>query len=143
MKKYVLSVVILLMVLGTVWLLAETITRPEATSSDGLKVSYFVLKGDLTGKGRYSIKFRLTNMTDHDITFHPDYGVFLGARRNSANIDFGHMAKGQTISPGAYINMKATNRFTGLGTYVFWPAYHANGHWGPYKWNAITVNIVE
>jgi len=110
MKKYVLSVVILLMVLGTVWLLAETITRPEATSSDGLKVSYFVLKGDLTGKGRYSMKFRLTNMTDHDITFHPDYGVFLGARRNSANIDFGHMAKGLFFSSQMLVSLKTKRR---------------------------------
>ncbi len=143
MKKYVLSAIFLFMVLGTVWLLAETITRPEATSSDGLKVSYFVLKGDFTPKGKYSIKFRLTNMTDHDITFHPNYGIFVGARWNSANIDFAHRAQGRTISPGGYLNMKAVNQFTRGGTYVFWPAYHANGHWGPYKWNAITVNIAE
>lgn len=143
MKKYVLNVVFFLLVLGTVWLLAETISRPEATSSDGLKVSQFALKGDLIPKGRYNIKFKLTNMTDHDITFHPDYGVFVGARCNGANIDFGHKAKGQTIPPGGYINMKVTNRFARGGTHVFWPAYHTNGHWGPYKWNAITVNIPE
>ena len=143
MKKYVFSVVFLLMVLGAVWLLAETISRPEATSSDGLKVSSFVLKGDLTPKRRYFINFRLTNMTDHNITFHPNYGVFVGARYNDANTDFGHRAKGWTISPGSYVNMKVTNQFTRGGTYVFWPAYHANGHWGPYRWNAITVNIVE
>ena len=143
MKKYFLGFLLLFLAAGTVWLWAETIIRPDATSSDGLKVSRFSLRGDLTLKGKCTIVFQLTNTTDHDITFHPNYGVFVGARLDETNIDFGHRAKGHVLPPGGHVNIKAPHRFDRRGVYVFWPAYHANGHWGPYKWNAITVTIQE
>lgn len=144
MKKRSIKGLACFLVIGALWLWAgETITRPEATSSHGLKVTDFQLSGDLTLKSRYSVIFRLTNVSDHDITFHPQYGVFAGVRCDSQNKDFGHRNKGKTIAPGQYVNFKGMGKFDRPGTWTIWPAYNVNGSWGPFKWNAITVNIPE
>ena len=133
-----------LLVVGALWSRAEeTITRPDATSPEGLMVTRYQLKGDLELKGNFLVVFKLTNTADHDITFHPQYGVFVGARCNDQNKDFGHSHKGRTIVPGGYVNMKARGRFDRPGTWVIWPAYNINGRWGPFKWNAIVVNIPD
>lgn len=127
-----------------IMLLAVKITRPTQVSPDGLEVSRFELSAeDFTLKSRYTVIFGLKNVTDHPITFHPQYGVFVGARCGGVNIDFGHRGKGLTLQPGQSINMKAPNRFDRPGEYSFWPAYHANGHWGPYGWNKITLTIPD
>lgn len=122
-----------------------TIDRPAATSSDGLKVESFSFRslGDLVSGTRYLITFRLRNVSDSPVTFHESYGVFVGARRDNDNIDFGHKAKGTTLQPGESVAVKAGNSFASGGTYHFWPAYHVNGHWGPYRWNEIVVQVVD
>jgi hypothetical protein len=140
-KKIGRGLFLILLAAGAVWLTAETITRPEATSPDGLKVTSFQLRGDFVPNGSILVTFLLTNVSDHDITFHPQYGVFVGARKDNQNIDFGHKDKGRTIPPGGIVKMKASSRFSNSGTYYFWPAYNINGKWGPFKWNAITVQI--
>jgi hypothetical protein len=125
-------------------LLAVKITRPTQVSPDGLEVSRFELHaGDLTLKSRFTVVFQLKNVSDATITFHPQYGVFVGARSDGRNIDFGHKGMGQTLQPGERITMKAPNQFDQPGEYSFWPAYHTNGHWGPYGWNKITVTIPD
>lgn len=123
---------------------AVKITRPTQVSPDGLEVSRFELNaGDLDLKSKFTVMFQLKNISDHAITFHPQYGVFVGARCNGRNIDFGHKGKGQTLQPGERIVMKAPREFDLPGEYSFWPAYHTNGHWGPYGWNKITVTVSD
>ena len=121
------------------------IERPDATSPDRLKVENFKLRcrSDIAVGVDYAITFRLRNVTDHALTFHPQYGVFVGARRGSTNIDFGHTAKRKTLQPGDSVGVKGMRRFESAGTYRFWPAYHVNGHWGPYRWNEIVVNVTN
>jgi hypothetical protein len=144
MKRYFGIFLACFLAVGALWPLSEeTISRPDATSPEGLKVTLFQLRGDLELKGRFLVVFKLTNTTDDDITFHSQYGVFVGARCDNQNKDFGHSHKGRTISPGGYVNMKASGRFDRPGTWTFWPAYNINGSWGPFKWNAITVNILN
>ena len=124
----------------------DSITRPDATSSDGLKMEGFSFRSSregLTSGAPYLITFRLVNVSDHPITFHEQYGVFVGARHGNDNIDFGHKAKGKTLQPGESVPLKQTNHFGASGTYRFWPAYHANGHWGPYRWNEIVVEVTD
>ena len=144
MRKHGLILLIVFFAAGALWIWAEeTITRPEATSPQGLKVTQFKLRGDFVLKGRFLVQFRLTNMTDQNITFHPQYGVFVGARWGDQNRDFGHKDKGRTIAPGGSVPMKASATFDKSGAWTFWPAYNIGGNWGPFKWNAIIVNIEE
>ena len=144
MRKGLVALVCCIFVFGALWLGArETITRPPATSNHGIRVTDFRFSGDLTLHSRFSVIFRLTNKNDHSITFHPQYGYFVGARCNNQNRDFGHKGKGRKLGPGQSVSIKAVSTFSHPGTWVFWPAYNIGGSWGPYKWNAITVQIPE
>lgn len=136
---------LILCISPALWLSAETIVRPPATSNDGLEVTHFGMKAKaLSVNSPFSMTFRLKNVSDHDITFHPDYGVFFGTRWNTANKDFGHDYKGYVLPPGQSIQLNSKGTFEQPpGTWTFWPAYHTNGHWGPYKWNAIVVEITD
>jgi hypothetical protein len=126
------------------WMSAETISRPPATSRDGLKVTQFSLTArEFEINSPFSLEFRLKNVTDHDIKFHENYGVFFGVRLEDDNRDCGHDYRGYVLHPGQSIILRADCIFDQPGTWTFWPAYHTNGHWGPYKWNAIVVEIPD
>jgi len=121
----------------------ETITRPDATSNDGLKVSGFqlIIRGPQKAGITFTVKFKLTNTTNSPITFSPEFGIFCGCRWNNQNKDFGHASKGKVLGPKNSIAFQAGGSFTAAGHWEFWPAYHVNGHFGPYQWNEIALDI--
>lgn len=119
------------------------------TSRDGLELTNFTVQVDsLSPKvgDTVIVKFTLKNISNHDITFDPRYGAFVGARWNSTtdanNRDFGHQYKGYIISPTQIINFYATRKLDAAGTWRFWPAYSISGKWGPFRWHEIVVEVV-
>ena len=118
----------------------------QSTSPDGLQLSSFnVTPAQATVGATVKVSFVLTNTTAQPIAFSPEFGVFMGARWDSTsdanNRDFGHRYKGTVLQPGARVTMKASRRLDAPGTWRFWPAYNVNGHWGPFRWNEIVVQV--
>lgn len=118
----------------------------QSTSPDGLELTSFsVTPTNATVGNSVKVAFALKNTTSQPITFSPAFGVFVGARWNSTsdanNRDFGHRYKGTVLQPGARIALKASKRVDAAGTWRFWPAYNVNGHWGPFRWNEIIVQV--
>jgi hypothetical protein len=120
----------------------------QSTSPDGLQLSNFkVIPGQAKVGDLVHVSFDLTNTTAHPITISPDFGVIVGARWNSTtdanNRDFGIRDKGKLLKPGDKVKMEATRKLDAAGTWRFWPAYNVNGHWGPFRWNEIVVEVAE
>jgi hypothetical protein len=118
----------------------------QSTSPDGLQLTNFSITPTQATVGTtVRVTFALKNTTTQPITFSPEFGVFVGARWNSTsdanNRDFGHRYKGTVVQPGARVVVKATRILDAAGTWRFWPAYNVNGHWGPFRWNEITVQV--
>lgn len=91
------------------------------------------------------VEFILKNLSPEPITFHQDFGVFVGTRREvgseSENRDFGHAHKGKTISQEESLTLKATTKLDAPGLWRFWPAFNINGFWGPYRWMEKVVEV--
>jgi hypothetical protein len=123
----------------------ESFTRPEATSPDGLKATSFkiTLRGPRTVGTRTTLTYKLTNVTDHPITFSSEYGICVGCRCNDVNKDYGHRSKGVTLQPNQAASMKVERVLDAPGAWRFWPAYHTDGHWGPYRWNEIVFDVTN
>jgi hypothetical protein len=120
----------------------------QSTSPDGLQLSNFKVTPIQAKVGdNVHVSFVLTNTTAHPITISPEVGVFVGARWNSTtdanNRDFGLRDKGKLLKPGDKVKMEATRKLDAAGTWRFWPAYNVNGHWGPFRWNEIVVEVAE
>lgn len=121
-------------------------TFPQDTSSDGLKILEGEVKGPAQPKvgDTLQVRFILKNVSGHTIKFDSN-GVFVGARWNSTtdanNRDFGHKFRGQTRHSGANAEVKAQITVDRPGTWRFWPAYHINGHYGPFRWHEVVVNV--
>lgn len=92
------------------------------------------------------VRFRLCNPTNQPITFDSN-GVFVGARWNSTtnanNRDFGHQYRNYVLQPGQSIILNAEITVNAPGTWRFWPAYHINGHYGPFRWHEVVVNVSQ
>jgi hypothetical protein len=120
----------------------------QSTSPDGLQLSNFKVTPMQAKVGdQVQVSFVLTNTTAHPITISPESGVFVGARWNSTtdanNRDFSHRDRGRFLKPGDKVKMEATKKLDAAGTWRFWPAYKVNGHWGPFRWNEIVVEVAE
>jgi len=91
------------------------------------------------------VSFKLKNVSSSMIQFHPDFGVFVGARWNSTtdanNRDFGHKYKGLRLRPGTTLSFAGYRKLDAAGTWRFWPAYNVNGHWGPFRWNETVIEV--
>lgn len=121
---------------------------PEAQSPDGFILgmggvyanSKNVKVGDVI-----CVRFNLMHNSSKVIKFDSN-GVFVGARWNSTtdanNRDFGHQYRNYSWSPNQkFINFMATRVVDKRGVWRFWPAYHINGHYGPFRWHEIVVNV--
>jgi len=118
------------------------------TSPDGLRLLEFHVTPTKAKAGNtIKVLFRLKNETNQPIKFDPRYGVFVGARWNSTtddnNRDFGHKYKKMVLKPGREIFFKGSRKLDKAGTWRFWPAYNVNGHWGPFRWNEIVLEVAE
>jgi hypothetical protein len=93
-----------------------------------------------------TVSFKLKNVTGADIKIDA-IGVFVGARWNSTtdanNRDFGHTYKGKILKPGKQISISASKKLDAAGTWRFWPAYQISGHWGPFRWHEIAIEVAE
>lgn len=91
------------------------------------------------------VSYKLKNVGAAPITFGSDVGVFVGARLNSTsdegNYDFGFSQKGRVISPGQTITFQTKKVLPAGGTWRLWPAFKANGQWGPFRWHEIVINV--
>jgi len=88
-----------------------------------------------------TVRFTFRNTGATTMTF-SSYGIFVGCRDpQGANRDFGHQA--ETLAPGASVTREATITVDQAGTWTFWPAYYYNGHWGPYMWQSMTLDVYE
>lgn len=140
-----LSILFCAVLCGVVWGVGTS--AAQNTSPDGLKlISFSVTPTQLHVGGTVNVAFKLKNETAQPITFSPEFGVFVGARWNSTsdanNRDFGHTYKGTVLQPGSEIGVKtAKKKLDAAGTWRFWPAYNVSGHWGPFRWNEIVVQV--
>jgi len=118
---------------------------PLDISPDKLGLIHFEIDppGTLPVGSDVTIIFTLRNMSDRIITF-DDNGVFVGCRWNSTSDensrDFGHQYRGEALEPGENLTLEATRELDVAGTWRFWPAYHLEGHYGPFRWYE---NVVE
>lgn len=91
-----------------------------------------------------TITFTLQNTSNTTITF-DEYGVFVGCRRFSTtddeNCDFGHQYKNYTLNAGDMLTLQAETTLDVSGSWHFWPAYHLNGGYGPFKWQEMIVEV--
>ncbi|WP_353684942.1 hypothetical protein V4D30_03880 [Thermodesulfovibrio sp. 3907-1M] len=121
---------------------------PEAQSPDG-----FILgMGGVYGRAKnvkvgdvICVRFNLMHNSNKVIKFDSN-GVFVGARLNSTNDannrDFGHQYRNYSWSLNQkFINFEATKIVDRPGVWRFWPAYHINGHYGPFRWHEVVVNV--
>ncbi len=124
------------------------LSAAQSTSPDGLQLSDFQVSPTQANIGdTVTVSFVLTNTSGHPIVISPEFGVFVGARWNSTsdanNRDFGHKDKGRKLRPGSRIVFKATRQLDATGVWRFWPAYNVNGHWGPFRWNEVVVQVAQ
>jgi hypothetical protein len=120
---------------------AEGLVSPEGLRLDGFSVSRTQAGvGDVV-----TVSFSLTNTTNHDIAFSSRYGVFVGARLDSAgeanSRDFGHAFHGRILRPGERIDFRSVKELDEAGEWRLWPAYNIHGHWGPFRWHEILVGV--
>ena len=105
-------------------------------SPDGLQIQQFTIHVDEPGIG---VDIALKNVSGNSIQFDQN-GVFVGCRKGIQNCDFGHTSRNGTLAAGGTVHVHAK-----LGvnppeaSFTLWPAYHLNGHYGPFKWQARTV----
>jgi len=67
--------------------------------------------------------------------------IFVGCRRNGAWRDFGwqgsqtltQIADSTLVNLGGGHTLFASRTIDGSGSWLFWPTYQYNGHWGPYR----------
>lgn len=154
MVPFVLSVFLVVLFTPIIFEIDEAIaeqwvilgTFPQDTSPDGLKILEGEVKGPAHPKvgDTLQVRFILKNVSGHTIKFDSN-GVFVGARWNSTtdanNRDFGHIFRGQTRHNMANAEVKAQIKVDRPGTWRFWPAYHLNGHYGPFRWHEVVVNV--
>ncbi len=149
MRHSLFSKLALFFLIGTLSLALPSLGSAADVSPDGLELSGFmmVVKTNPPRVGEaVKISFALKNVTAGPIRFHPDFGVFVGARWNSTtdanNRDFGHQSKGKVLLPGVSHTFTSSRKLDAVGTWRFWPAYNVNGHWGPFRWNETTLNVI-
>jgi len=88
-----------------------------------------------------TVRFTLKNTGGTTMTFSP-YGILVGCRDPQGyNRDFGHQT--EVLDPGESVTREATIVVDKPGTWHFWPAYYYNGHWGPYKWQELTLDVYQ
>lgn len=122
------------------------IEQEQNISRDGLKlIDFKVSQTQITVGDSVTVTFTLKNVTDQPIEINPRFGVFVGARWNSTtddnNRDFGHRYKGKVLQPGTEIVFLAVKKLYEAGIWRLWPAYNVHGHWGPFRWHEIVVNV--
>ena len=116
----------------------------QNVSPDGLKLENFMVTQG-SGFG-IKVNFKLRNTLGRDITFDSN-GVFVGCRWNSTtdknNRDFGHTKRNGVLRAGETLEFVAEKRLDAAGEWRFWPAYHLNGHYGPFRWNEKVITLTE
>ena len=120
--------------------------QEQNISWDGLKlIDFMVNPKQLHAGDSVTVTFKLKNVTNQPIEISPRFGVFVGSRWNSTtddnNRDFGHSYKGKVLQPGSEIVFLAIKKLDAAGIWRFWPAYNIDGHWGPFRWNEIVVEV--
>jgi len=116
---------------------------------NGLELTNFTVQGPTPLKtgNQVLVTFRLTNKGETQIQLDSRYGAFVGCRWNSTsdqnNRDFGHAYKGKVLMPSVSIVVQARVTVANAGTWRFWPAFHAGGNWGPFRWHEIVVQVEQ
>lgn len=142
MRRSILS---MLALLGLFLLLPQA--APAQEMAQGLYVETFRIIAPTPAHvgDTIAVEMTLVNNSGHSITFHPDFGVFVGCRWNSTsdanNRDFGHDYKGYTIGTGRPVHIYAQRVVDAAGTWRFWPAFNIDGHWGPFRWQEQTLEV--
>lgn len=111
-------------------------------SEDGVELTDFALEGPETpGVGNtLLVRFKVRNTTDAEMKFSP-FGVLVGCRDpDGQNRDFGHTEE-TTLKPDEIFEFEAKIEVDKPGIWQFWPGYYLDGHWGPYKWQEIGVEV--
>lgn len=120
---------------------------PQDISPQGIKIE----KGYVCSMSRpvrvgstIRVRFTLLNISNSAITFDSN-GVFVGTRWNSTtdanNRDFGHQYRNYTLPSKGSITLEANIVVDRPGTWRFWPAYHINGRYGPFRWHEVVVEV--
>jgi hypothetical protein len=59
---------------------------------------------------------------------------------NSENLT-AKWGKGKVLKPGGKISFSASRKLDAEGSWRFWPAYQTAGHWGPFRWHEIEIQV--
>ncbi len=108
------------------------------TSGDGIQVGNSFSARIGGTPPRIDIRFVYKNLSGHTLTFGPN-GVFAGCRKDGVLCDFGHTARNQPLAEGGAFRFQASLPCVEGAEYNVWPAYHLDGHYGPYRWVDKTV----
>lgn len=109
-------------------------------SPDGVELTRFSLEGPESPRvgDTLTVQFTFRNTTRSEMRFSP-YGILVGCRDpENKNRDFGH--KEMSLKPGESYRFQATIKVDKAGVWHFWPGYYL-GHWGPYKWHEIIIEV--
>lgn len=109
-------------------------------SPDGVELTAFSLEGPESPRvgDTLAVQFAFRNTKTSEMKFSP-YGILVGCRDpENKNRDFGH--KEVTLKPGESYRFRATIKVDKPGAWHFWPGYYL-GHWGPYKWHEIIIEV--
>jgi hypothetical protein len=119
-------------------------------SPEGLELVNFEVKAPDPAKigDEVLVSFTLKNVGAKAVEFHKSFGVLVAARRmdergKKLNRDFGHQRRGYKLGPGQSLEVKARLIFDMLGTWTFWPAYNAQGAWGPFDTYKKTIQVAK
>ncbi len=108
-------------------------------SGDGIQVGQS-FRASLEGTSAViAVRFVFKNLSRQVLTFDSN-GVFVGCRKGNVPCDFGHTARGQSLPARGSMEFTASMPCEVGARYEVWPAYHLNGHYGPYRWNSRTVD---
>jgi hypothetical protein len=117
-------------------------THAAPTLPNGLSLISFEVQANkpaLVGD-KVDVQFTLKNLEPKPIKFDPP-GVFVGARCNEQNRDFGHRGDIKELKEGQSVSIKASIKLDTQGEWRFWPAFKINNSWGPYGWMEKRVSV--
>jgi len=110
-------------------------------SEDGVELTNFSVEGPEAPRvgDALVVRFKVRNTTGAEMKFSP-FGILVGCRDpDDENRDFGHTEE-TILKPDEVFEFEAKIEVDKPGLWHFWPGYYL-GHWGPYKWQEIRVEV--